>query len=192
MQVALQLGVEKAHAGQSRDGVLLKADQVLLGNNSGDMLLVGSFALLLASFLLVGATLFLRGEAGLSSLEALSFDQLGVPLLFILFLLLVHNAKLRFFENLHSGLLESLEAQHVKHGFNLSIEIEKLSISIEDLSSFAVLFRWHFRLEKRLGRSIQIKLSSDAHLHCRGLVCQVFDILIGLDEQVLSTGDGLR
>ena len=74
------------------------------------MFLVGSFALLLASFLLVGATLFLGGEAGLSSLESLSFDQLGVPLLFILFLLLVHNTKLSFFKNLHSSLLKSFEA----------------------------------------------------------------------------------
>ena len=191
MQITLEFGVQKTHACQCRDGILLKADQVLLSDNSRDMLLMGCFTLLFASFLLVGATLFLRSHAGLSGLEALSFDQLSVPLFLVLFLLLVHNAKLSFFKNLHSRLLECFETEHVEHGFNLSIEIEKLSISIEDLSRFTVLFSWHFRLEKWLRRPIQIKLSCDAHLHCRGLICQVFDILIGLDEQVLSTMDGL-
>jgi len=96
-----------------------------------------------------------------------------------------------FFDHFHSCLLKSLETEDVKHRFDLSIEVEKLGISVIDLSGLAVLLCWHLWLEEGHRGSIKIEFSSDAHFLSRRLICEVLNIFISLDEEMLASVNGL-
>ena len=156
------------------------------------MLLVSDLALGLSCFLLVSSSILLSLDTGLGSLKALGFDQFSVTLFLVSFLLSLHDSHLFFFEYLHAGLLQCLEAKHIKHRFNLSIEVEKFSISIKYLRCLAVLFCGHLGLKQGHRRPVQVELSRNADLLSRWLVCQHFDVFISLDEQVLATMNWLR
>ena len=96
-----------------------------------------------------------------------------------------------FFNHLHSCLLESLETEDVKHRFDLSIEVEKLGISVIDLSGLAVLLCWHLWLEEGHRGSIEIELCSDAHFLSGRLISEVLNIFISLHEEMRTAVYGL-
>ena len=172
--------------------MLLESDQVFLGNNARYVLLMRGLALSLASLLLVGSALFLGLDSSLGCLEALSFDQLGVPHLLVLLFLVFHDCKLGFFEDFHARLLKGLQAEHIEHGFDLGVEIKQLCVVVKDLGLLAVLFGWHLRLEKRHRRSVKVELSGDADLLGRWLVRQILDVFVRLKANVGATGHRLR
>jgi len=55
LKVTLNLGVEHAHGREGGDCALFKADQVFLGDDTGDVLLMSKFALGLPRLLLVSS-----------------------------------------------------------------------------------------------------------------------------------------
>ena len=191
VDVHLELGLQHAHSAERRQCVFLKSDQVFLGNDARDVLLMSSLALSLAGLLLVGSAFSLGLHSSLSSFEALSFNQLGVPHLFVLFLLVLHDGEFGLFEDLHARLLQRLQAEHVEHGLDLGIEIEQLSIVIEDLGLFAVLLCRHLWLEQRYGRSVKVELCGNADFLGRGFVSQILNVFVSLKADVGASLNGL-
>ena len=124
VNVAVELRFEHAHAGEHLDGPIFDAYQVLFGDYSRHVLLVSQLSLRFSGFLLVRSALFLSIDARFCCFESLSFDQLGVSYFFILLLLLLHRRKFCFFEYFHARLLQSLEAEDVKHGLDLLIKVK--------------------------------------------------------------------
>ena len=156
------------------------------------MLLVSEPALGLPCLLLVCAALLFGLDACLGRLKPLSLDQLGITHLLVLFLLCLHDRKLVLFEHFHAGLLERLKAEHVEHGLDLPVKVEQLVILIEDLGGLTVLFCGHLRLEQRHRGPVQVELGGDAHFLRRWLVGQIFDVLVGLEHEMLPSGYRLR
>ena len=164
---------------------------MFLANDAGDVLLMSCRALLLPCLLLVSTATALSLHTSLGSLEPLRLDQLSVADLLVLFLLVLHDRQFGLFKHLHARLLQRLQAEDVEHGLNLSIEVEQLPVIVENLRLLAVLLRGHLRLEKRHRRSVQIKLSGNADLLCRWLVCQVLNVLVGLKASMHTARYGL-
>lgn len=192
MKITFQFFVHHAHATKGAKSVVLEANQVLLADDAGDVLLMCSSALLLPCLLLVSTTLALSLDASLGRLESLGLNQLSIANFLVLFLLVLHDGKLGLFKYFHAGLLERFEAEDIEHGLNLSIEIEKLPVVVEDLRLLAIFLGRHLRLEERHRGSVQVKLSGNANLLGRWLVCQVLDVLISLKAGMHTAMDGLR
>lgn len=191
MNILLQLWLKHAHASKCLDSPILNANQVLLGNNTRHVLLMGKLSLCLSCLLLVSTALFLSIDARFSSFESLSLDKLRVAYLLIFFLLGLHAGEFALFKDFHARLLESLQAEDIEHGLDLLVEVEKLVISIKDLCRLAVLLRWHLWLEERHRGSVEVKFGCDTHLLSGRLIRQVFYVLVGLYEEMVSAHDRL-
>ena len=155
------------------------------------MLLMSKLTLCLSGLLLVCSALTFSIDTSFCSLESLCFDQLSVSDFFIFFLLCLHDREFVFFKHFHASLFKCFQAEHIEHRLNFLIEIKQLNIGIEDLRSLAILLCWHLWLEERDGGSVEIELSGNAHLLSRWLICQVLNVLVSLDEEVLPAHDGL-
>ena len=192
MEVSFKFWLHVAQVGECLDACLADALEVVLGHDTGDVLLVSELALHLSGLLLNSSPVDFGLDSTLGCFHSLSFDQLGVSDLFIFLLLFLHYLKLLFLEDLHAGLLESLEHEHVEHWLDFLLEVKELNITIKDLGGLAVLLCWHLWLEEGNGRSIEIELSCDSLLVGRWLVSQLLDVLIGLSDHMITTWNWLR
>ena len=191
IEFTIELWLHQAHISQALNGVLLEADEELLGHNSRDVLLVSESPLIFAGFLLDLSARLLLLYSLLSCFKSLGFDQLSVSDFFEFLLLSIHDPELILLKHFHPRLLKRLKTKHIQHGLNLLIEVKQLPVSIEDLSGFTVLLSWHFWLKNRHRWPVQVEFRSDADLLSWWLVGQILPVLVCLDRHVLSAWDWL-
>lgn len=172
--------------------LLSEPSKIVFGDDSGIDLLVSCSLFFLSSLILYLSPIYLLLASLLSGFVPLSDNQLGIDNLFVFLLLALHDFELGFLEDFHSGLLQGLATENVQHWLNLFVEVEKLVVSLEDLSCLAAVLRGHFRGEEGHWGPVQIELSGDALLPLWWLISK--DLLVGvsLNIHVEAAWDWLR
>ena len=153
---------------------------------------MGGLPLLLASLLLDLSAVELLLPANLSCLKALSFDKFGIPDLFVLLLLILHDPQFLIFQDKHACLLQSFPHKDIEHGLNFCIEIKEIWVLVKDLGVLAVFFEGHAWLEEGDRRAIEIEFGSYTLFSLRGLVCEKLHIFLSLDLCVKTAWHWLR
>lgn len=172
--------------------VFSQPDQVLLSEDPGDILLMCGFPLFLSGLLLYLPPIQFFLAPDLGGLEPLRLDELSVPYLLVLLLLVLHDPQLLVFEHEHARLLKRLPHEHVQHRLDFRVEVEQFRVLLEDLSALAVFFLGHLRLEKGHRRTVQVKLRRHTFFFLRWLICQDLHVFLRLDIHVDAPWDRLR
>ena len=138
--------------------------------------------------LLVDPPLLLLLLPLLAGLHPLRRDELGVPDLLKVLLVLPHGLELLLLQDLHEPLLKRLADQDLKNRLDLQVKVK-------DLAALDLGLGVHTRLhrdEPRGGWPVQegVRLRGDLRLGNR--VRELLQVSVGLDVHVPSAVDGLR
>lgn len=123
---------------------------------------MGRFLLFLPGFILNLSPLGLLLAPQLGGLVPLRHYQFSIDHFLVLLLLTLDDCLFGLLEHFHAGLLQGLLTENVEHWLNLLIEVEKVGITFVYLGVLAILFFWHFWLEKGNWGPVEIELSGNS------------------------------
>ena len=114
----------------------------------------------------------------------MSLNQLNIPQLLKLSLLIPHNLQFFLLQDLHLTLLKSSHTHHIQHRFHFFVEIECRVLGFHLSGGVLPDF---LGFEERGGRTIYIEVTLDSHLKFWWLICQVLHKGVSLSFEIDST-----
>ena len=114
----------------------------------------------------------------------MSLNQLNIPKLLKLSLLIPHNLQFLLLQDLHLRLFKSSHTHHIEHRFHLFVEIECWVLGFHLSGGVLANLLW---FEERGGRTINIEVTLHSHLKFWRLICQVLHKGVSLSFEIDST-----